>query len=130
MADDITIITSGSNSNILVSISNNTADPDIGVGIDRLVTSSTNGGKGVDKLSDLLDVDASNIGEGTNKYVLSYDSSTGKYKFINPDQVLDASAGVSTDSTPDPNPQGMSTQTLDYLDVALDNRIDLDGGEF
>lgn len=83
-------------------------------------------------LGDILDVDTSNLNSSTNKFVMIYDSVTRKYKFVNPDDVLDASAGVSTDrsTNPDPLPLGMSTETLDYLDDALDNKIDVDAGTF
>ena len=47
--------------------------------------------------------------------------------FVNPDDVLDASVGITT---ADPAPVGMSTETIDYLDVALDDKIDLDAGEW
>ena len=56
-----------------------------------------------------------------------YDAITQKYKFVNPDEVLDASVGISTN---DPTPVGMSTTTLNYLDQVLDDRIDLDAGEW
>ena len=98
-------------------------DPEIGVG-DIQVTSKI---QDVTNLSDILDVDTSNLNGSTNKYVMIFDAQTSKYKFINPDDILDASVGISTN---DPSPIGMSTATLNYLDQVLDDRIDLDAGEW
>ena len=99
------------------------ADPNIGVGqIEVIVV-----GGSVANLSDISDVDTSNLDGSTNKFVMIYDAITQKYKFVNPDEVLDASVGISTN---DPTPIGMSTTTLNYLDQALDDRIDLDAGEW
>ena len=70
-------------------------------------------------LSELLDVDVSNVGD---KYVIMYDSATGKYTAVNPDEVLSAS---STTETTQP---GLPDNFVDTLDVDLDDRIDLDGG--
>lgn len=78
-------------------------------------------------LSDILDVDTSNLSASTNKYIMVYDAQTSKYKFINPDDILDASVGITTT---DPTPVGMSTATINYLDDVLDNKIDLDAGEW
>ena len=109
------------------------ADPNIGTDIIEVQTTS---GGDVANLGDILDVDTSNLNSSTNKFVMIYDSVTRKYKFVNPDDVLDASAGVSTDrsTNPDPLPLGMTDQTLDYLedelDVRLDNKIDVDAGTF
>lgn len=109
------------------------ADPNIGTDIIEVQTTS---GGDVANLGDILDVDTSNLDSSTNKFVMIYDSVTRKYKFVNPDDVLDASAGVSTDrsTNPDPLPLGMTDQTLDYLedelDVRLDNKIDVDAGTF
>ena len=99
------------------------ADPNIGVGqIEVIVV-----GGSVANLSDISDVDTSNLDGSTNKFVMIYDAITQKYKFVNPDEVLDASVGISTN---DPTPIGMSTTTLNYLDQVLDDRIDLDAGEW
>ena len=95
------------------------------------VNASSSGGPGsVDKLVDLLDVNSSNLAahsSTSNKFVLTYDAFTNKFVFVNPDDVLDASVGITT---ADPAPVGMSTETIDYLDVALDDKIDLDAGEW
>lgn len=69
-------------------------------------------------LSELLDVDVSNVGD---KYVIMYDSATGKYTTVNPDEIL--SAIVTEPSSP-----GLPTDFKDQLDTDLDDRIDLDGG--
>lgn len=108
---------------IVVSVSDSTADPEIGVGIIQVTTQVQD----VANLSDILDVDTSNLNGSTNKFVMIFDATRNKYVFVNPDDVLDASVGISTS---DPNPVGMSTATLDYLDQALDDRIDLDAGEW
>ena len=81
----------------------------------------------VQKLTELLDVDSSNLSTSTNKFVLTYDSGDSKFKFINPDDVIDSAVGITTT---DPAPSGLSDDTIDYLDDVLDNKIDLDGGEW
>jgi hypothetical protein len=58
---------------------------------------------------------------------MTYDVATNKFKFVNPDAVIDSSVGVNVD---DPNPVGMTTATINYLDKVLDNKIDLDAGEW
>ena len=110
-----------------VSLEEGGADTEIGAGSIQVVTLSGGGLGGVSNLADILDVDTSNLDGSTNKYVMVYDAQTSKYKFVNPDEILDASVGITTN---DPNPVGMSTATLDYLDQALDDRIDLDAGEW
>jgi hypothetical protein len=72
-------------------------------------------------LNELLDVDVSNV---KDKYVIMYDSATGKYTAVNPDDVLTAS---STTETTQP---GLPSPFVNTLDVDLDNKIDLDGGQF
>ena len=101
------------------------ADSDIGTGQIEVIVASAGGG--VANLSDILDVDTSNLSASTNKYIRVYDAQTSKYKFINPDDILDASVGITTT---DPTPVGMSTATINYLDDVLDNKIDLDAGEW
>lgn len=71
-------------------------------------------------LSELLDVDVSNVGD---KYVIMYDSVTGKYTAVNPDEVLSA-------TVTEPTSPGLPTNFKDQLDVDLDDRIDLDAGTF
>jgi hypothetical protein len=72
-------------------------------------------------LNELLDVDVSGV---RDKYLIMYDSATGKYKAVNPDTVLSAS---STTETTQP---GLPTDFKNQLDTDLDNKIDLDGGSF
>jgi len=92
-----------------------------------IVQSAVSGADSVASLKDLLDVNSSNLSGTTNKFVLAYDAPTDKFKFVNPDDVIDSAVGVTT---ADPLPVGLTTQTIDYLDVALDNKIDLDAGEW
>ena len=93
----------------------------------QVIVQSVSGADSVASLKDLLDVNASNLSGTTNKFVLAYDAPTDKFNFVNPDQVIDSAVGVTTS---DPLPVGFTTQTIDYLDVALDNKIDLDAGEW
>ena len=86
------------------------------------------GGSGVaTKLSDLEDVNRQGIG---NRFVLVYDSVTNAFKFVNPDEVVNAAAGGASVAGGAPTPDGFSQETIDELDVALDNKIDLDAGDF
>lgn len=71
--------------------------------------------------SDLTDFDGTSV---SDKYVIMYDASTGKYTAVNPDEVLSAS---STTETTQP---GLPTDFKDQLDVDLDDRINLDAGTF
>lgn len=123
---DIVVSTDGNGSLVSSVVSLDIgADPDIGVGEIQVFTNT--GGGSVANLADILDVDTSNLSAATNKFVMIYDATNQKYKFINPDEVLDASVGVTT---ADPTPVGMSTATINYLDDVLDNKIDLDAGEW
>lgn len=72
------------------------------------------------QFADLADVDVSGV---SDKYVLMYDSTTQKYKMVNPDDVL--SASVTESVSP-----GIPEDFVDELDVDLDNRINLDAGNF
>ena len=86
------------------------------------------GGSGVaSKLSELDDVDRQGIG---NRFVLVYDSVTSAFKFVNPDEVVNAAAGGASVAGGAPTPSGFSQETIDELDTALDNKIDLDAGSF
>ena len=109
---------------IIVTVEEGGADYNLGVGEIQVVTTAQSN---VANLADILDVDTSNLDGSTNKYVMVYDAARQKYVFINPDAVIDSSVGVSTD---DPTPVGMTTSTIDYLDQALDNKIDLDAGQW
>lgn len=123
---DIVVSTEGNGSLVSSVVSLDiVADSDIGTGQIEVIVASAGGG--VANLSDILDVDTSNLSASTNKYIMVYDAQTSKYKFINPDDILDASVGITTT---DPTPVGMSTATINYLDDVLDNKIDLDAGEW
>ena len=72
-------------------------------------------------LDELTDVEIS----GTNdKYVLMYDATSGKWRDVNPDQVLSASSNTETTQPVLPG------DFVNTLDVDLDNKIDLDAGTF
>tara|TARA_B100000945_G_scaffold44763_1_gene30704 strand:+ start:731 stop:1090 length:360 start_codon:yes stop_codon:yes gene_type:complete len=86
------------------------------------------GGSGVaTKLSELDDVDRQGIG---NRFVLVFDAVTNAFKFVNPDEVVNAAAGGASVPAGAPTPSGFSQETIDELDTALDNKIDLDAGGF
>jgi hypothetical protein len=72
------------------------------------------------KLEELLDVDVSNV---KDSYVIMYDKNLEKYVAVNPDKVLKK-------AVVEPEQPGLPNVFLDELDVQLDNRIDLDGGNF
>ena len=73
------------------------------------------------ELDQLTDVEIS----GTNdKYVLMYDATSGKWRDVNPDQVLSASSNTETTQP------GLPGDFVNTLDVDLDNKIDLDAGTF
>jgi hypothetical protein len=72
-------------------------------------------------LDELTDVE---ISGNNDKYVLMYDASSGKWRDVNPDQVL--SAASSTETTQ----PGLPSDFVNTLDVDLDNKIDLDAGGF
>jgi hypothetical protein len=75
-------------------------------------------------LNELSDVEIS----GTNdKYVLMYDAASGKWKDINPDEVLNAAASTETIQ---PGLVGYTTAFIDNMSSSLDNSIDLDAGSF
>jgi hypothetical protein len=70
-----------------------------------------------ENLDGLGNIDITNVQDG---YVLMYDLDSNKYIFVDPDEVL--SKAVQDDSLPE--------DFLNQLDVDLDDRIDLDSGEF
>ena len=69
-----------------------------------------------DLLSDLADVDVSGV---SDKFVLMYDATTGKYTASNPDEIL--SGAVEG---------GLPNDFINTLDTDLDDKIDLDAGTF
>ena len=72
-----------------------------------------------DFLSDLADVSVSNLPESDN-YVLTYDASLQKYTLVPADQVLQSAVADSQ----------LPQEFVDQLDVALDDKIDMDAGGF
>ena len=72
----------------------------------------------------LPNIDVTNM---KDKYVLMYDDILKKLKFVNPDEVLNAAAETETTQ---PGLVGFATSFLNELNVDLDNRIDIDGGQF
>lgn len=103
--------------NIRVKVNQNNVKVRVGQQNSVKVISSTLGGG---SLSALSDVDSTNA---QNSYILSYNSSTNKYEFINPDDILIAAVN-------EPNSVGLPTAFVDALDTDLDNKIDLDAGNF
>jgi hypothetical protein len=73
------------------------------------------------KLDELADVQ---INSNSDKYVLMYDSASGKWIDVNPDIVLNAAASTETTQP------GLPNVFLNTLDVDLDDKIDLDAGTF
>ena len=82
------------------------------------------------KLVDLIDVNSSGIGSEAFNYVLAYDTSSQKFAFIDPDDVLISAASTirSSTSAGDGLP-GVFVNSLDTDPTRQDN-IDLDGGSF
>ena len=120
-----------SNSNVGVRIVSETADANLSVGVGGVrglfpinVTPLLGGGGGdsVTNLRDLSDVVSAGLGTNTDKASLTFDASTGKFVFLTPDEIVDSAVSDT--------PVGLSTSTIDYLDVTLDNKIDLDAGSF
>jgi hypothetical protein len=70
-----------------------------------------------DNLDGLGNIDITNVQDG---YVLMYEQAQQKYVFVDPDKVL--SKAVEDNSLP--------SDFLDKLDIDLDDRIDVDSGNF
>ena len=70
-------------------------------------------------LSDLADVAVSNLPASDN-YVLTYDASLQKYTLVPADQVLQSAVEDAQ----------LPQEFVDQLDVALDDKIDVDAGTF
>ena len=83
------------------------------------------GGGGVGDLANLQDVDASGQ---SDRWVLVYDAASNAYKFVDPDEVINAAANVTP--TSGTSSVGLSTAAVNYLDQALDDKIDVDAGTF
>ena len=137
MEEDIQVFVVESSADFVASITvddNNVADSNlVGDGVGDLIVQfvdSVTGVGSVSNLRDLGDVDVTAIPSGSSagdKFVLTFDASNNKFTFVNPDAVIDAAVGVGATF---PAPVGLSTQTIDYLDTALDDKIDLDAGTF
>ena len=137
MAEDIQVFVVESSSDFVASITvddNNVADTNLtGDGVGDVIVQFVSSGAGVGTVSNLRgldDVDTSAIPSGTSagdKFVLTYDAGNNRFTFVNPDTVIDNAVGVGATY---PAPVGLSTQTIDYLDTALDDKIDLDAGTF
>ena len=137
MNEDIQVFVVESDSDFVASITvddNNVADSNlVGDGVGDLIVQFVDSATGVGSVSnlrDLGDVDVTAIPSGSSagdKFVLTFDASNNKFTFVNPDAVIDAAVGVGATY---PSPVGLSTQTIDYLDTALDDKIDLDAGTF
>jgi len=76
-------------------------------------------GEGATDVANLADLSDVNISGIQNGFVLTYNSSTGKFVAVDPDTVL--SNAVTG---------GLPAAITNELDVALDNKIDTDGGSF
>ena len=137
MAEDIKVFVVESDSDFVASITvddNNVADTNLtGDGLGDLIVQFVSSGAGVGTVSNLRgldDVDTSAIPQGAStgdKFVLTYDAGNNRFTFVNPDEVIDNAVGVGATYPP---PVGLSTQTINYLDTALDDKIDLDAGTF
>lgn len=68
------------------------------------------------RLDELSDVQITGT---SDQYVLMYDSTSGKWKNVNPDQVLLASSNTETTQP------GLPGDFVNTLDIDLDNKIDL-----
>jgi hypothetical protein len=73
------------------------------------------------RFTDLVDFDDTNKND---QYVIMYDSATQTYKLVNPDKVLSSSA------TTELIQPGLPTEIIDTLDTDLDDKINLDAGNF
>ena len=95
---------------------------------------SGSGGSDVERLSELSDVNITNLTSNTNRFVLVYDAPSSSFKFVNPDEVIDAAVGSGTVPGGAPAAGGLSADSLGYIenemDDRLDNKIDLDAGTF
>ena len=137
MNEDIQVFVVESSADFVASITvddNNVADTNItGEGVGDLIVQFVSSGTGVGSVSNLRgldDVDTSAIPAGSSagdKFVLTFDASNNRFTFVNPDTVIDNAVGVGATFPP---PVGLSTQTIDYLDTVLDDKIDLDAGTF
>ena len=94
-------------------------------GISDLKVLLQGGGGGVGDLANMQDLDTSGQAD---RWVLVYDAASSAYKFVDPDEVINAAANVTP--TSGTSSVGLSTAAVEYLDQALDDKIDLDAGTF
>jgi hypothetical protein len=90
----------------------------------KVTTVYSGSGSVAESLGDLTDVEQTTA---TDKYVLVWDSNTQKATWVNPDVVLNNAAQYETTQP------GFGTYTepfINALDVALDNKISFDEGEY
>jgi len=137
MAEDIQIFVVESDSDFVASVTvddNTVADTNItGDGVGDLIVQfldSSSGVGSVSNLRDILDIQSTMLDSASgagDKFVLTFDAASNKFVFVNPDSVIDAAVGAGTTF---PAPAGLSTATINYLDDALDDKIDLDAGSF
>ena len=78
---------------------------------------------------ELLDVSVPDISKTSSNphkenYVVAYNATLNKFTIIDPDAVLSASSTIISDQP------GLPEDFINTLDSDLDDRIDLDGGEF
>lgn len=82
------------------------------------------------RLTDLIDVNATGITSESFNYVLAYDTTSNKFTFIDPDDVLvSAASTVQSSSSSGDGLPGQFINALDTNNSRTDN-IDLDGGTF
>jgi hypothetical protein len=103
--------------NIKIKVNQNNIKVRVGQQNSLKVISSSLGGQSLGSLSD---VDTTNA---ENNYIMVYNSSQNKYEFVNPDDVLIAAVN-------EPNRVGLPTEFISALDNDLDNKIDVDAGNF
>ena len=123
-----------SNNNFRVRIGRPSATAAGGLSVSLGGRGGSGGGSEVERLSELTDVNVTNLTSSTNRFVLVYDAGSQSFKFVNPDEVVDAAVGTNTVPGGAPETVGLTGESIDYItnemDVALDNKIDLDAGTF
>ena len=82
------------------------------------------------RLTDLIDVNATGITSESFNYVLAYDTASQKFAFIDPDDVLVSAASTVQSATSAGD--GLPGEFIEQLDTnpLREENIDLDGGSF
>lgn len=75
-----------------------------------------------------IPVDTSNLGPGTDNYIMIYDADQHKYIFVDPDYILLSSANANDTSVVDPT--GLPDEFVQILEDELNIQLDVDGGNF